>query len=109
MPVDQVRLEGIDDLRRALKRAGASLADLKDANERAGRLVATEASDLAPRRTGRLVQSIRPARQVAKAVVRAGGVGVPYAGPIHFGWPAHNIEPQPFLYDAIDRRRADVI
>jgi hypothetical protein len=28
---------------------------------------------------------------------------------IHFGWPGHNIEPQPFLYDAIERRSGDVI
>ena len=34
---------------------------------------------------------------------------VPYAGVIHFGWPRHNIEPQPFLYDALDRRSDEVI
>lgn len=27
----------------------------------------------------------------------AGGAAVPYAGPIHWGWPSHNIEPQPFI------------
>lgn len=27
---------------------------------------------------------------------------VPYAGPIHFGWPARNIEAQPFLWEAAD-------
>jgi hypothetical protein len=41
--------------------------------------------------------------------VRAGRTSVPYAGPIHFGWPAHNIEPTPFLYDALDQRRSEVI
>ena len=25
---------------------------------------------------------------------------MPYAGPIHWGWPAHHIEAQPFLSDA---------
>jgi len=32
--------------------------------------------------------------------VQAGRASVPYAGPIHWGWPARNIEPQPFLTDA---------
>jgi hypothetical protein len=31
-----------------------------------------------------------------------------YAGVIHFGWPRHNIEPQPFLYDALDKRFDEV-
>ncbi len=32
-----------------------------------------------------------------------------YAGVIHFGWPRHNIEPQPFLYDALDKRFDEVV
>ena len=38
----------------------------------------------------------------------AGRKAVPYAGPIHFGWPARNIEPQPFLYDALDDKADEV-
>jgi hypothetical protein len=41
--------------------------------------------------------------------VKAGGRLVPYAGPIHFGWPRHNIAPNPFIYDALDDRKAEVI
>ena len=41
--------------------------------------------------------------------VRAGMKAVPYAGPIHFGWGRRNITPQPFLYQAIDRRHAEVL
>ena len=29
----------------------------------------------------------------------AGGAKVPYAGPIHWGWPDRNIEPHPFIAD----------
>jgi hypothetical protein len=39
------------------------------------------------------------------------GVGkgsVQYAGPIHFGWPARFIKPQPFIYDAVDKRRKEI-
>ena len=41
-------------------------------------------------------------------MVRAGFARVPYAGPIHFGWRKRNIQPQPFLYEALDKRRNEV-
>jgi hypothetical protein len=31
-----------------------------------------------------------------------------YAGPIHFGWPARNIQPNPFIYEVLDGRRQEV-
>jgi hypothetical protein len=34
---------------------------------------------------------------------------VPYAGPIHYGWPARNIESQPFLLDAMGAKEGEVI
>jgi hypothetical protein len=34
---------------------------------------------------------------------------VPYAGPIHFGWPARNIRPNPFIYQVLDSRRDEVL
>lgn len=30
----------------------------------------------------------------------AGGAATPYAGPIHWGWEARNIEPQPWIAEA---------
>ena len=39
----------------------------------------------------------------------AGRAAVPYAGVIHFGWAAHSIAPQPFLYDAADSRADEVL
>ena len=42
-------------------------------------------------------------------MVRAGRAAVPYAGVIHFGWAAHSIAPQPFLYDAADARADEVL
>jgi hypothetical protein len=70
--------------------------------------VAERAEDTAPRLTGRLADSVSSKARKTGASVVAGGRGIPYAGPIHFGWRARNIEPQPFLYDALDDRRAAI-
>jgi hypothetical protein len=104
-----VEVEGLAELRRALKAAGDDLDDIKAANREAGDLVADAARGLVPRRTGALLATIRAAGQLRGAVVRTGAARVPYAGPIHFGWPDRGIAPQPFLYDALDTRTVEVI
>ena len=95
-----VRVEGVDRLRSTLRRAEIGLDDLKDANARAGQMVAQWGAVRAPRMTGRLGTSVRAARQAKAAVIVAGSAAVPYAGVIHWGWPAHNIAPQPWLSQA---------
>jgi hypothetical protein len=104
-----VEIEGAKEVRRALKQMGDDLADLKDLHAEVGELVASEARSIAPHDSGDLSGSIRTARRAAGSFVLAGSRRVPYAGPIHFGWRARNIEPQPFLYEAIDSRRDAVI
>ena len=84
------------------------LDDLKDVHASAAELVASAARPLAPVRSGVLMDSIRTDRRAAGASVLAGRSRIPYAGVIHFGWPGHNIEPQPFLYEALDSRREEV-
>jgi hypothetical protein len=101
--VDQsfgVQIEGLNALARTMRKAGEDLADLKDANRAAGDIVASAAAAMAPRRTGRLASSIRPARAAGRASVMAGRASVPYAPPIHWGWPARHIAAQPFLSNA---------
>jgi hypothetical protein len=98
MTAPVVKVEGMRRLRRELKRAGVDLADLREVNLSAARTVAQAAHP--PRRTGALAGSVRPGASRTAGVVRAGGARVPYAGPIHWGWPARNIEAQPFLVDA---------
>lgn len=95
-----LQIEGLATLVRTLKKAGVDISELKDAHRRAGEIVAHEAALRAPRRTGKLAGSIRAAKQVRRARVQAGGARVPYAGPIHWGWPSRGIAPQPFLTDA---------
>lgn len=97
-----VEVDGLAELRRNLRRLGEDVADLKAANERAARIVAEAAAARAPRRTGRLAASLRATRAVGRASVLAGGASVPYAGPVHWGWEARHIEPNPFTVEAAE-------
>jgi hypothetical protein len=96
-------VRGAKELRRTLKQAGDDLKDLKDVNRRVGDLVAGAARPHAPVRSGALAGSIRPAAAAAKVTIRAGSAKLRYAGPIHWGWPAHHIRANPFLSDAATR------
>lgn len=89
-----IRVEGARELRAAMRKAGVSVQDLKDANRQVGELVVAGSRPLAPRRTGRLAAAERAARAVAKASVL---VPLPYAAPIHWGWPARGIAAQPWV------------
>lgn len=98
----RVEVVGLAQLRRDLRALGDDLGDLKAANEQAARIVAEASSARAPRRSGRLAASLRPSRSVGRASVIAGGAAVPYAGPVHWGWPARGIEPNPFAAEAAE-------
>ena len=104
-----VEVEGGPQLRRAFRRLDDRLDDLSELHHDIGEVVADRAEELVPRLTGRLAGSIRATRTKTSAAVVAGRRLIPYAGPIHFGWRARNIEPQPFLYDALDDRRGEVL
>lgn len=103
-----VQVEGAKELRRALKKMGDDLKDLKSLHAAAAKPVLERSRELVPRVSGTLGRSIRISGSTAGASIRAGKRAVPYAGPIHFGWRRRNIEPQPFLYDALDQRRQEV-
>lgn len=98
-PVLEVR--GARELRASLRRAGRDTTELKAVHAQVGRIVVAAAT--APRRTGRLQASVRAGTAASSATVRAGGARVPYAGPIHWGWPARGIAARPFLTDAAQR------
>jgi len=104
-----IEVEGLKETTRNLKNLGVEAADLKDASFQAGQIITATAKTLAPIRTGALANSTRAGKTVNGVVVKAGGNKVPYAAVIHFGHAARNIEPQPFLYDAVDKRRGEVI
>ena len=97
-------VEGLNKLLRALEKLDDEAKDaFKEAGLRVGRLVAERGRQEAPVRSGALQRTIRPAATRRGAKVRAGGARVPYAGPIHFGWRRRNIQPNQFLYRAVDK------
>jgi hypothetical protein len=104
-----IEVHGAKEFRAAMRRFDADVNDLKAVNREAAQVVDVRALELVPRRSNTLSHSIRIAARPSGASILAGSRLVPYAGPIHFGWRAHNIEPQPFLFDAIDDRRDEVV
>lgn len=99
-PDVKVTVDGARELRRAMKAAGEDLRQLTAVHRRVGSIVTAAAAAQAPRRTGRLAGSVRPSATRTRARVAVGRASVPYAGPIHWGWPARNIEANPFIADA---------
>lgn len=100
MAAPVVRIEGLSQLKRQLKTMTGDVSDLKAANSAVAAFVASAAASRAPRRSGALAGSVRGNRAVGRAQVRGGGARVPYAGPIHWGWPSRGIEAQPFISTA---------
>lgn len=101
-------VEGADQLRRTMRRAGLDMTRLKDTHARVAQSVASRARGTAPiGPTGRLAASTRPGATQRAAIVRAGKKSVPYAGPIHWGWPNRNIVAQPWLQEAAKASEGD--
>jgi hypothetical protein len=87
-----VEVSGGRELRAALRKAAGDLDALKDAHVQVARVVATEAKRQAPKKSGKLSDTVRPlaGQRYARVAVgnnRKTASGVPYAGPIHWGWP----------------------
>lgn len=124
MPDVTVRVEGLDELRRALREAenpGLPKA-LAQANKNAAELVAGRAAQAAPHRSGRLAASVRALGSQRLGRVKAGNAGVAYAAAIHWGRSIGNvgrppgnhkgrnpIVGRPFLTDAAARSQGDVV
>jgi hypothetical protein len=105
-----IEVEGARQLRKALTELGDdAVDDLKAVNMEAVDVVLAEALTRVPVKTGRLLETVRASATKTRGTIRAGFKRVPYAGPVHFGNPHRRIEPNLFLYDAIDVRRDEVI
>jgi len=112
---DRKGKEGIDGLReiqRDMRRLGDDTKNaMKPTHLKAAEIVAEGARRRAPVRSGALRKSIvgRAVQTGGRVRIGFGGGGPSlYAGPIHFGWPVRRIKPQPFVYDELDTRRAEV-
>lgn len=103
-----VNVQGLRDLRRDLKALGKEVnreltRDLRDALKPVAQL----ANARAPRgETGRLAQNTKAFVSGAKAGLRN---PLPYANVIHWGWPAHGIEPRKFALSAIAIRGEKIV
>jgi hypothetical protein len=90
-------IEGLARLQRTLKEAGKDGRDLREAGQAATQVVLAEARRTVPRRTGALAKSQRRAVAKTRASVLAGRTAVPYANPIHWGWPDRGIRSTEWL------------
>ena len=107
-PAARVQVRGAKELRAAMRAANADLKDWTAVHRRAAQPVLETARDIVPVLSGALRDTLTIRATRTSARVTAGSGVVPYAGPIHFGWPAHNIAAQPFLWDAADVSTDDV-
>ncbi len=111
------RVDGVDEVLAAITAAGADVTD-KTVNKAAADLILTSAGPLAPVApgpdSGKLKASGRTTANNKVGVVHYGNARVPWAGPVIFGSPPPRpqggfVRPNPFPFDAADRRREDVI
>lgn len=92
---------GNRDAAAAFGRLSRDVNDMPAAFDQIGARVTSEASHLAPRRSGRLASSVHMSRTRLRLAVVA---DVPYAGPTEYGWGARRIPAQPFLRPAADTK-----
>lgn len=106
-------VQGLREVQRQLRKLGDDTKTaMKPTHLEAAEIVADAARKITPVRSGRLRRSVKGSAVMTGGRVRIGyGGGAPslYAGPIHFGWPARRIRPQPFVYDALDPKRPEVL
>jgi hypothetical protein len=104
-----VKVKGYKQAIKALQAIGVPAAEIKAAGSESGELVANQARQLVPVRTGRLRNSIRVSKALNRVSVSAGNNrSIPYANPIHWGWFKRNIKPQPFFVKALGITRDEV-
>lgn len=102
-----LRVEGLGKTLRAMEAAGADSEEMKSLMHSLGMVVVRSANP--PALTGTLAATLRAGRGKTKAVVRAGGARAPYAGVVHYGWPARNIPDNEFLTEALNRTRPQIL
>lgn len=96
-------VEGLRELRKTLKAAGVDIRELKPVNREAAEIAMDRAIQEAPEDSGKLKATLRVGATNQAGIIRAGNnrkAGVPYAGPIHWGWPGRGIEANPFMAKA---------
>ena len=103
-----IEIDGLTDVMKAVRKIEDGADDLKQVHGDAARKIEQSVVNV-PFVSGRLAASVRSTGQVGAGVIRAGKKAVPYAGPIHWGWPARGIKANPFLVTAAERKTPAVV
>lgn len=86
MTVGRVEVEGLKELRKALKQVDANFPKaLQRANKRAAEIVAARARSKVPVRSGRAASTMRATATQTYGAVKFGGAKAPYAAWLDFG------------------------
>lgn len=109
MAAPAIEVQGRRELERALRAAGERSGQLKEVHQRLGIPLAMAGRGEAPMRSGALGGTVRAAATQRALSLRAGSRTIPYAGPIHYGWPRRGISPDPFLIRARDAMRDQLL
>lgn len=109
MPITGVEVQGAKALRTQLRAVGVDLADLKKAHASVATMIVARSRSGAPIASGALAASVRGSGQAGAAMLRAGRAALPYANPVHWGWPARHIPARPWLWDTVQDRQADIV
>lgn len=108
MASSSVKISGLNETVRSLKKYGVEVQDLKAAFSRIGNVVVAEAKTIVPTLSGRLSATIRASKTQNKSEIRAGSAGVPYAGVQHYGG-YNGITGTFYLTKAIENKQGEVI
>lgn len=120
----RIDVEGLKAMNRSLKSLEVDKTEIIQGNVEAAETLIRAARPLVPKRTGALVNTLKPARIQTAAEARAGlAYSVDYANPIHWGWSIvgelhkgklrpgtiRNIKPQPFFAQALHLTKDEII
>lgn len=107
----QIEVHGLRNVSKALRKLESKefLNELRAAHRRASDAAAAAAASEAPARSGALRGSIKSKATNNQGAIKAGtNTRIVYAGPIHFGWPSHNIPANEFMYRGVAKALPEI-
>lgn len=111
--INGVSVEGLSELNKQLRKAGADLTDLKKLNQKAVDTVLPYVNSAVPIGTenpGALLASVRGSATGAGAYIRAGSRSVPYAGVQEYGYSssgAKKMDGQEYMHSALQAAESE--
>lgn len=99
-----VEVRGAKELRSTMRRAGVRMQDFTVAHRKTANVIVHAAENrtpVGPGRNGHIASTTRAGATQTSAIIRVGNnTRFPYAGPIHWGWPARHIRANPWVSEA---------